>query len=141
MTQLRKAVLTECLPWMRRCCVGLDTGTILIVDGDGRSELAGSTRQQHGGARAVNGKTAIDGAATFGSGFAVLDRAAVGVVALGCHIQTRIGRSIFLMLMSPPSWKRTSMRLPTLSLTIDDTQIPPGSASGSKRAAILTPSP
>jgi len=29
MTQLRKAVLTECLPWMRRCCVGLLTGTIL----------------------------------------------------------------------------------------------------------------
>jgi hypothetical protein len=35
----------------------------------------------------VNGKTAIDAAATFGSGFAVLDRAAVGVVALGCHFQ------------------------------------------------------
>ena len=89
----------------------------------------------------VNGKTAIDAVATFGSGLAALDRAAAGVVALGCHFQTRIGRSIFLTLISPPSWKRTSIRLPTLSLTIDETQIPPGSASGSKRAATLTPSP
>ena len=43
MTQLRKAVLTdltECLPWMRRCCVGLHTGTILIVDGDGSVRVA-----------------------------------------------------------------------------------------------------
>ena len=89
----------------------------------------------------VNGKTAIDAVATFGCGFAASDRAAVGVVALGCHFQTLIGRSIFLTLISPPSWKRTSIRLPTLSLTIEETQIPPGSASGSKRAAILTPSP
>ena len=40
MTQLRKAVLTECLPWMRRCCVGLHTGTILIVDGVGSVRVA-----------------------------------------------------------------------------------------------------
>ena len=71
----------------------------------------------------VNGKTAIDAAATLASDLAALDRAAVGAVALGCHFQTRIGRSIFLTLISPPSWKRTSIRLPTLSLTIDETQI------------------
>jgi hypothetical protein len=88
----------------------------------------------------VNGKTAIDAAATLASGLAALDRAAVAVIAPGCHFQTLIGRSIFLTLISPLSWKRTSIRLPTLSLTIDETQIPPGSASGSKRAAILTPS-
>jgi hypothetical protein len=46
----------------------------------------------------VNGSTAIDAVATFGCGLAALDRAAVGVVALGCHFQTRIGRSIFLTL-------------------------------------------
>src|SRR6516164_4838624 len=89
----------------------------------------------------VNGKTAIDAAAPFAPGLAGLDWAAVAVDAPGCHFQTRIGRSIFLTLISPPSWKRTSIRLPTLSLTIDETQIPPGSASGSKRAATLTPSP
>jgi hypothetical protein len=89
----------------------------------------------------VNGKTAIDAVSLFGPGLAALDRAAVGFTALGCHFQTRIGRSIFLTLISPPSWKRTLIRLPTLSLTIDETQIPPGSASGSRRAAILTPSP
>ena len=88
----------------------------------------------------MNGKTAIDAAATFGSGLAT-DREMAEVVALGCHFHTRIGRSMFLTLISPPSWKRTSIRLPTLSLTIDETQIPPGSASGSKRAATLTPSP
>src|SRR4030081_3721960 len=66
----------------------------------------------------VNGSTAIDAVATFGCGLAALDRAAVGVVVLGCHFQTRIGRSIFLTLISPLSWKRASIRLPTLSLTI-----------------------
>jgi len=44
----------------------------------------------------VNGKTAIDAVSLFGSGLAALDRAAVGIVALGRHFQTRIGRSIFL---------------------------------------------
>ena len=34
--------------------------------------------------------------------------------------------------------KRTSIRLPMLSLTIEEMQIPPVSASGSRRAAILT---
>jgi hypothetical protein len=29
----------------------------------------------------------------------------------------------------------------TLSLTIEETQMPPGSANGSSRAAMLTPSP
>jgi hypothetical protein len=43
----------------------------------------------------------------------------------------RIGRSIFLTLMSPASLKQASMRLPMLSLTIEETQMPPGSASGS----------
>jgi hypothetical protein len=39
----------------------------------------------------VNGKTAIDAVSLFGPGLAALDRAAVGVAALGCHFQTRIG--------------------------------------------------
>lgn len=60
---------------------------------------------------------------------------------LGCQRQTRIGRSMFLTVISPPSWKRTSMRLPMLSFTIEEMQMPPGSASGSSRAAMLTPSP
>jgi len=33
------------------------------------------------------------------------------------------------------------MRVPTLSLTIEAMQTPPGSANGSSRAATLTPSP
>ena len=33
---------------------------------------------------------------------------------------------MFFTLMSPPSWKRTSIRLPTLSLTIEETQNPTG---------------
>jgi len=51
----------------------------------------------------VNGSAAIDAVATFGCGLAALVRA-LGFVALGCHFQIRIGRSIFLTLMSPPSW-------------------------------------
>jgi len=43
----------------------------------------------------VNGKTAIDAAATLASGLAALDRAVLGVVAPGCHFQTRIGRRYF----------------------------------------------
>ena len=89
----------------------------------------------------VNGKTAIDGVSTLGVELAALDRLVAKSVLPGCHFQTRIGRSIFFTVMSPPSKKRTSIRLPTLSLTIEETQIPPGSASGSKRAAMLTPSP
>jgi hypothetical protein len=89
----------------------------------------------------VNDKTAIDGVSMLGSELTILDRWAVATILSGCHLQIRIGRSIFLTLMSPPSVKRTSIRLPTLSLTIEETHIPPGSASGSKRAAILTPSP
>ena len=54
----------------------------------------------------VNGKTPIDAAATLASGLAALDRAAVAVIAPGCHFQTLIGRSIFLTLISPLSWKR-----------------------------------
>ena len=89
----------------------------------------------------VNGKTAIDGVSMLGSGLAILDRWAVAAMLPGCHFQICIGRSMFLTLTSPPSLKRTSIRFPKLSLTIEEAQIPPGSASGSKRAAMLTPSP
>jgi hypothetical protein len=43
--------------------------------------------------------------------------------------------------MSPLSSETASIRLPTLSCTTAETQIPPGSASASSRAATLTPSP
>src|SRR5271170_1025907 len=68
----------------------------------------------------VNGKTAIDGVSTLGVGLAALDRLAATSVLPGCHFQTRIGRSMFFTLMSPPSEKRTSILLPTLSLTRGD---------------------
>src|SRR4029077_19136353 len=70
----------------------------------------------------ANGKTAIEGASTLGVGSVALDRTAASNL-LGCHFQTRIGRSMFFTLTSPPSWKRTSILLPTLSLTIEETQI------------------
>jgi hypothetical protein len=65
----------------------------------------------------VNGKTAIDAVATLGKGLSILDLVTSGV-APGCHFQIRIGRLIFLKVMSPASWKRTSIRLPMLS--VDD---------------------
>jgi hypothetical protein len=49
----------------------------------------------------VNGRTAIDAAATLAPGLPALNRAVLGVGAPGCHFQTRIGRSIFLTLISP----------------------------------------
>src|ERR1700745_2069093 len=73
----------------------------------------------------VNGKTAIDAVATLGKGLSFLDLVTSGV-APGCHFQIRIGRLIFLTVMSPASWNRTSIRLPMLSLTIEETQMPPG---------------
>src|SRR5262249_284647 len=57
----------------------------------------------------VNGKTAIDAVATLGKGLSILDLVASDV-ARGCHFQIRIGRLIFLTVMSPASWKRTSIR-------------------------------
>jgi hypothetical protein len=89
----------------------------------------------------VNGKTAIDAVAAFAAGFAALGCRGLAPAPPGCQRQMRIGRSMFLTVISPPSWNRTSMRLPMRSLTIEEMQIPPGSASGSRRAAILTPSP
>jgi hypothetical protein len=50
----------------------------------------------------VNGKTAIDAVATFGSGLAAMERRAVASVP-GSHLQIWIGRSIFFTLVSPPS--------------------------------------
>ena len=86
----------------------------------------------------VNGRTAIDAVTTLGEGLSILDWVAPGV-ARGCHFQIRIGRLIFLTVVSPASWKWTSIRLPMLSLTIEETQMPPGSANGSSRAAMFTP--
>src|SRR5262249_45205991 len=63
----------------------------------------------------VKGKTAIDGVSALGVGPAAFERLAMTSVLPGYHFQTRIGRSIFLALMSPPPWKRTWIRLPTLS--------------------------
>jgi hypothetical protein len=83
----------------------------------------------------ANGKTAIDAVATLGKGLSILDLVTSGV-APGCHFQIRIGRLIFLTAMSPAPRKRTSIRLPMLSLTIEETQMPPGSANSSSRAAI-----
>ena len=59
----------------------------------------------------------------------------------GCHFQMRIGRSTFLTETLPPSTRSMSTLVPMLSFTIEATQMPPGSASGSRRAATLTPSP
>src|SRR6516162_11427062 len=70
----------------------------------------------------VNGKTAIDAVATLGKGLSILDLVASDV-ARRCHFQIRIGRLIFLTVMSPASWKRTLIRLPTLSLTIEETPV------------------
>src|ERR1700745_2163722 len=78
----------------------------------------------------VNGKTAIDGVSTLGVELAGLDRLVAKSVLPECDSQPRSGASIFFTVMSPPSEKRTSILLPTLSLTIEETQIPPGSASG-----------
>src|SRR6516164_3553976 len=64
----------------------------------------------------VKGKTAIDTAGV-GCGVAALDRTAAGIVAPGCHFQTRIGRSIFLTLISPPSWKNVN---PIADAFVDD---------------------
>ena len=77
----------------------------------------------------VKGRTAIEGGRATGFGAASIGRVAATVA--GCHFQMRIGRSTFLTPISPASMKRCSMRLPTLSLTIDEMQIPPSSASGS----------
>jgi len=92
----------------------------------------------------TNGKIATDALVVRGAGLAALDRCpfmAVARAERGCQRQIRIGRSIFLTLISPPSWKRASIRLLMLSLTIEEMQMPPGSATGSSRAAMFTPSP
>jgi hypothetical protein len=41
-TRRRRGTLpnSDGVTWMRRCCVGLHTGTILIVDGDGSVRVA-----------------------------------------------------------------------------------------------------
>ena len=67
----------------------------------------------------AKGRTAIDGVSTLGSGLPALDRLAATSVLPGCHFQTRSGRSMFFTLTSPPSEKRTSILLPTLSLTTE----------------------
>jgi hypothetical protein len=62
-------------------------------------------------------------------------------VAAAGQRQTRIGRGSPFTSCSPASAKITLTRLPMLSWTIDETQMPPGSASASSRAATFTPSP
>ena len=58
--------------------------------------------------------------ATLEAGLAALACRELAAALPGCQRQMRIGRSMFLTVISPPSWKRTSMRLPMLSLTIDE---------------------
>ena len=98
-----------------------------------------------------NGNTAIDGLS--GSDSAAGWTAAVPVASTsesgrnargpisGPMRYTRTGLTIFLRLCSPRSSKTQSSRSRTWSCTIADTQIPPGSATPSSRAAMLTPSP
>ena len=116
--------------------IGINLGDVIIehndIYGDGVNIAARLEYSCSGSPDMfVNGKTAIDGLSTLGAGSAASDCLVVTSVLPGCHFQTRIGRSMFLTLTSPPSWKRTSIRLPTLSWTIEETQTPPGSARGS----------
>jgi len=83
----------------------------------------------------ANGSTAIDGLfgkARGGSG------AGLGPITTR---KTRTGRVMFFSVCSPMSSKARSSRPAASSLTRAETQIPPGSARPSSRAATLTPSP
>src|SRR6516165_8556001 len=91
-----------------------------------------------------NGSTAIDGL----SGKASDGPVAVpttGLEGLGCVLSrmrwTRIGRVMFLTCCSPISSNEKASLSRTWSRTTRLTQIPPGSARASRRAAMLTPSP
>jgi hypothetical protein len=77
----------------------------------------------------VNGKTAIDAAATFGSGLANGGGRRAGMPFPHTDRTVDVFDADLAAIL-----EAKSIRLPTISLTIDETQIPPGSASGSKRA-------
>ncbi len=86
-----------------------------------------------------NGNTARDGL----SGRPCVARKKDGVVAVppSCTRYARIGRAMFFSVCSPMSWKAMPALPRTYSSTLPETQIPPGSAMPSRRAAMLTPSP
>ena len=83
-----------------------------------------------------NGKTAIDGLS--GSGKAA--GSGIGFSSASTR-KTWIGWAMFLRVCSPMSSNAKSSLSPIWSRTVPDTQMPPGSAMPSSRAAMLTPSP
>ena len=88
----------------------------------------------------ANGSTAIDGL----SGRGAPERACVDRRPPRrpyAQSETRTGRAMFLSCCSPMSSKARSSLPAASSCTRAETQIPPGSARPSRRAATLTPSP
>ena len=85
--------------------------------------------------RLSKGSTAIDGLSGKGSG---ADAAEVGALD---QRQTRTGCAMFFSVRSPVSSKAKSVLPANCFCTASAMQIPPGSASASSRAAMLTPSP
>ena len=88
----------------------------------------------------VNGRTAIDCVSVLGSGLVALDRLAATSVLPGCHFQNS-DRPVDILDTYVTAIPEANVDPIADALsTIEETQIPPGSAS-SKRAAMLTPSP
>ncbi len=89
-----------------------------------------------------NGRTAIDGLS--GNASAGLTRKIEAAAAPSSAPRTpkaRTGCTMFFTACSPWSSNATALRLRCVIWTVSDTVMPPGSASASKRAAMLTPSP
>src|SRR6516162_1845978 len=87
----------------------------------------------------ANGSTAIDGLSGSGS-----EEPTTGVAIGGASPPIRyalMGWTIFFTCCSPRLMNPTGSFVPMWSRTIPETQIPPGSARASNRAAILTASP
>ena len=90
----------------------------------------------------AKGSTAIDGLS--GSGSGVCSATAAGGAAAGASMRmrwARTGRAMFLTCCSPRSSNAKASLSRTWSRTTRLTQMPPGSARVSRRAAMLTPSP
>ena len=89
-----------------------------------------------------NGRTAIDGLSGNGSGALDAESGVRIIVSPAIFTSnTRTGRAMFLTCCSPLSSKAKPSLSRTWSRTTRLTQIPPGVAKASRRAATLTPSP
>jgi len=89
----------------------------------------------------AKGNTAIDGLSGSGSTGEVGAARLFAATPRSRTRKTRTGRAMFLRFCSPMSSKPRSSLPMASSWTRAETQIPPGSANASRRAATLTPSP